>query len=180
MINLLPIQQKIELLKERRLKLILIIGILFLSFLVSFALILFSIKIYIFKDLEIQKVFLEEKKKELSFNQNLEKEIKDYNLILADLNNFYQRKEKSDLPKILEKIANLLPKNIYLTNLTLRGEGKEKPVIFLSGFSPNREKLVELKDNLENEKDLSDIYFPPENWMKETNINFNISFKLEI
>jgi len=171
MINLLPPEQKKELLEETSLKLTLILGILFLSFLLSLFLILFSVKISIFRDLEVQKAFLEEREKIISLNQNFEKEIKESNLSLSNLDSFYRG--KINLIQILEKISGILPPGTYLTNLNFN-----LFQISLSGFSPTREILLSFKENLESEKEFSEVYFPPENWVKPSDINFSVTFKI--
>ena len=89
MINLLPPEQKEELLLREQKNLILILGILFLSFLISLSLILLSIKISLSGDLEIQKITLEERGKEVSFNRELEEKIKNSNRVFSDLNSFF-------------------------------------------------------------------------------------------
>jgi len=178
MINLLPSAEKKELLLRERQSLILILGILFLSFLLSLSLILLSIKISFSGDLEIQKMTLKDKEKEVSFNRELEEKIKNSNQLLSDLNSFYQ--SQSNLTQILEKISGFLPSGTYLTNLNLNPLQKEKGIqISLSGFCQSRELLFSFKENLEKEGSFSEIYFPPENWVKSKDINFIVTFKLK-
>ena len=178
MINLLPSAEKKELLLRERQSLILILGILFLSFLISLSLILLSIKISLSGDLEIQKMTLKDKEKEISFNQELEEKIKNSNRVLSNLDSFYQ--SQFNLTQILEKISGLLPSGTYLTNLNLNPLQTEKGIqVSLSGFCPNREILLSFKENLEREGSFSEIYFPPENWLKPIDINFNVTFKIK-
>jgi Tfp pilus assembly protein PilN len=178
MINLLPPAEKEELLLREQQNLVLILGILFLSFLISLSLILLSIKISLSGDLEIQKMILKEMEKEISLNQELEEKIKNSNQALSNLNSFYQ--SQSNLTQILEKISGLLPSGTYLTNLNINPLQKEKGMqISLSGFCPNREILLSFKENLEKEGSFSEIYFSPENWVKPNDINFNVTFKIK-
>ena len=178
MINLLPPEQKEELLLRERQNIILILGILFLSFLISLSLILLSIKISFSGDSEIQKIILEERKKEVSFDKELEEKIKNSNQVLSNLNSFYQ--SQFNLTQILEKISGLLSSGIYLTNLNLNPLEKEKEVqVSLSGFSESREILLSLKENLEKEAEFTRVYFPPENWVKPNDINFIVTFKIK-
>lgn len=176
MIDLLPAQQKEELREEEKLKLVLILGIVFISFLLSIALILFLIKNYISEGLEIQKILLEEKEKIISLEKGLEKEIKDSNLFLSNLNSFYQ--ERLDITKILEKLSLTLPPKTYLTNFNFLTQKEGLAQISLYGFCPSRELLLSFKENLEKVEEFGDVFFPPENWVKPTDINFNLSFKL--
>ena len=179
MINLLPPKQKGELLLREQQSLILILGILFLSFLLSLSLILLSIKISLSGNLEIQKMTLEEREKEISFNRELEEKIKNSNQVLSDLTSFYQ--SQFNFTSILEKISGLLPSGTYLTNLNLNLLPIEKGIqISLSGFCQSREILFSFKENLEREGSFSEIYFPPENWVKSSDINFNVTLKVDI
>jgi len=175
MINLLPPQQKEELLGEEKLRLVLTLGIIISAFLISFTLILFSIKTSFSADLEIQETYFEQRKKELESPgiQELEKKIKNYNLTLARLETFYQG--QLDLTSILEKISQTLPEKTYLTTLNFNPQTSQ---FSLTGFSPNREKLLQFKENLEKTEGLKEIYFPPANWLQATNINFSVNFKI--
>ena len=182
MINLLPPQYKAELKEEENWKLTLILSILFLIFLVCSALILFSIKISVSGQAEAQKILLlkEEKKFEESQIQNLEEKITISNQALLKLNSFYQ--SQTNLTEILEKISETLPINIYLATLnfnplTATENEKHAAQISLSGFSPTREILLEFKKNLEKEQTFEEIYFPPSNWVQQTDIDFSVNFK---
>jgi len=178
MINLLPPEQKRELLLREKQNLILILGILFLSFLLSLSLILLAIKISFSGNLEIQKVTLEEREKEVSSYRELGEKIENSNQALSNLNSFYQ--SQLNLTQILEKISGLLPSGTYLTNLNFNPFEKEKEIqVSLSGFCQNRETLLSFKENLENEGSFSEIYFSPENWIKPTDINFSVTFKIK-
>ncbi len=178
MINLLPPQQKKELFNLFRLRLILILGILSASFFLSFSLVLLTIKIYISGNLKGQRIVFEETEREFSSNKNFENEIEKYNLLLSNLDNFY-RNEISNT-QILEKIANILPPETYLTDLNFNpAKEKNEVQIALSGLCKNRDVLILLKKNLEGEKDFSEIYFPPGNWIKPQDINFNVTFKVK-
>jgi Tfp pilus assembly protein PilN len=179
MINLLPPFQKEELEREEHLKSILISGVVFLAFLCSFFLILFSIKNILLARLEIQKIILEQEKKQLEIFriENLEGDIKKYNLQLSKLVSFYQN--QVPFTEALEKISQTIPPNAYLTNLSLNLVSEEKYIakVSLSGFCPSREELIQLKENLEKEKSFAEIDFPTSNWLSPE--SFVISFKIK-
>ncbi len=186
MINLLPPQQKEELLEEEKYNLVLILGILFLIFLISLILILFSIKIFISGEIEVQRILLsaEEKRFKGSPIQNLEEKINTSNQTLSKLNLFYQN--QLNLTETLEKISETLPPGTYLTTFSLNplstpAEGETLRYlaqVSLAGFSPTREILLEFKENLEKEEPFGEIYFPPSNWVKPTDIDFLVNFKI--
>lgn len=175
MINLLPTQYKRELKQEESFRLVLILGALFLIFLVSLILILFSIKIYIQGQKESLKILidLEEETFQIPENRHLRKEIASANQELAKLKLFYQ--EQTDLTEILEKISQILPQEMYLTTFFWQESASR---ITLSGFSPLQETLLELKKNLKEEKNISEIEFPLTNWLKPVDINFQVTFKI--
>lgn len=175
MINLLPPQQKEELLEEEKFKLVLILGIIILAFLISLTLILFSIKTSLLADLEIQKIYFEQRKKELESPriQELEGKIKNYNLTLSKLIVFYQN--QLDSTSILEKISKTLPEETYLTSFNFNPQFSQ---FSLTGFSPNREKLLQFKENLEKTEGLKEIYFPPGNWVQSTDIDFSVTLRI--
>lgn len=174
MINLLPPQQKEELLKEERWKLSLILGILVLIFFLFLILILSSIKFSISGKIQSQKIILEMEEKEFkkAETEGFREKIVSINQNLSKLNSFYQ--EQTDLTEILEKISAILAPEMYLTNLSYQ---KEASKISLSGFAPNREVLFEFKKNLE--KEFKEVYFPPENWVKPRDIDFQATFRIK-
>lgn len=176
MINLLPLQQKEELNQEEKLKLILILGIVISAFLISLTLILFSIKITILGQVQIQKISLEQREKEFKSAQiqELEKRIGDYNSILSALDSFYD--QNLNLTEILEKTSKTLPAGTYLTTFNFNPTTLE---ISLSGFCPNREILLEFKENLEKEEKFEKVYFPPANWVNPTDINFSVILNIK-
>jgi len=182
MINLLPPLEKEELKKEESWKQTMILGILVLIFLISFSLVLFSIKFYIIGEVEAQKILYQQREKELRNPriQSLQKNLISFNQILLQLDSFYRNQLK--LTGTLEKISNTLPPGLYLTNLSLIPQSSDKKdwrlVCNMSGYAPTREALLDLKENLENEELFGEIYFPPANWVKSTDISFVVSFKI--
>jgi Tfp pilus assembly protein PilN len=180
MINLLPQKQKRELSEKKDLKIALILGILLLSFLLSFTLILLTIKVFISRDLEVEEVFLAEKEGIISLNQQIEEDLEETNLSFSNLNSFY--KGKGNLILLLEKISAILPAGTYLEGFNynpIESGGEIKSNISISGFCLNRDTLLTFKKNLEKENGFFDINFPPENWIEPTNIKFNISFTFQ-
>lgn len=174
MINLLPPKYKEDLKSEENLTLVFILEILFLSFFLCLALILFSIKIHIAGTVEVQKIFFESKNKDKEFSQfkSVEAELNSINKTLTQLDSFY--KEQFPLPNFLERISKLLPPGIYLTSFSYQ-EGKK---INLSGFSPTVEQLLEFKNILEKQTDFKEVEFPTAVWLQLENIDFNTSFKI--
>ena len=178
MINLLPPEEKNILIQEERFKLILILGIVFLSALLSLILILFSIRIYISSQTDSEKIIFEqeEKKVKIAEFQELQEKITLANKNLSNLNSFYQNQVY--FTEILERISGTLPPAAYLNNLSLKPLGGGILNCTLSGFTSTREILLDFKKNLETEKTIKEIYFPPANWVESKDIDFNITFKI--
>ncbi len=177
MINLLPPEYKKELAQEENWKLITIIGIFILLFLISFSLILFSIKFFLFGEVETQKILYSQREKEFQTSQIqlLEKEITTSNEKLSQLDNFYKNQRK--ITEILEKISGTLPVGSYLTNISLTSPETGKITFNLAGFAPSREILLEFKQNLEKEEMFTGISFLSSNWVEPININFSVDFE---
>lgn len=175
MINLLPPQYKIEFRQEENFRLILTLGILILFFLVSLILILISVKIYLWEQVETTKILvnLEEKYFQTPETKVLQEKIRLANQNLSKLNSFYQG--RTDSTEILEKISETLPSGIYLTNFSWQ---KSTSQIAISGFCPNQKTLFEFKKNLEKQKEFSEVYFPLSNWIKSKDIDFDATFKV--
>jgi hypothetical protein len=179
MFNLLPPAEKKAILLERQRTLMVIIWFFIFFFFAVFAILLFWLNNYIVEGINYQKILIEEKEKEqkkLGISNILE-ETKKINNFLIQLNNFY--KNKIYFSDIIEEISSALPQGIYLTSFSITSASTEKKnQVFLSGFSPIRENLFELKKNLENNKNFEKVYFPPSNWTKPKDINFSVSFEL--
>ncbi len=193
MMNLLPPEEKSKLLLEKKKKMTIIFWFLVLFFIFFAILALLSIKTYLQIEIGSEKILLEQSNQD--FNQ---KEIKSFkekveiaNSNLEKLNSFYQKKVY--FSDILENISKILPQQVFLTSLSIipssdEGEGNKKDKkgeenpsvkISLSGFSPTREVLFGLRKKLEEDNYFEEIYFSPSDWVKPTDINFSITFKVK-
>ncbi len=181
MINLLPKTQLEELEKEKKIKILVILGIVFSLTLLAFNLILFALKIFSSSKLEIQNIIFEQREKELEIYQikDKEKEIKRYNSLFSNLLNFYQN--QINVVEILKKVSNLIPENAYLKSFKFKKIFEKDFIaeIFLTGYSPDRETLIKIKENIEKEKSFGELNFPVSNWASQFNIDFSLSFKVK-
>lgn len=175
MINLLPLRYKVEIKEEENLRVVIILEFLFLVFLISLVLILFSIKIYLQNQVDSLKIITsqEEKVSQTSEIKGLRDKIIGANQSISELKSFYQNQISS--VEILKKVSNALPALIYLETLSWQPTSGQ---ITISGFSPTRELLFALKNNLEAEKGFSGVYFPPDNWLEPRDIDFSANFKI--
>lgn len=183
MINLLPPQYKKELSREEDWKLVVISGIFILIFLTSLILILFSVKIYVLGKLDSTEILVDLREKDFQAPElkGLREKVATVNQNLIKLNSFYQ--EETNFTTILEKISKTVPPEMYLTSFSVASQPKavKKGLMkcSLSGYSPTRQALFGLKANLEKEKQISEIDFPPQNWIRPTDIDFYITFQYE-
>lgn len=173
MTNLLPPKYKKELKTEENLTLVFILEILFLVFLISFALVLFTIKTGVASSVEIQKILFGSKNSEFNQIRSAEESLNSINKELSGLDFFY--KNRFDLSDFLERISALIPQGMYLNSFSYQKEGQK---IALSGFSPTVELLLEFKDNLEKQNDFKNISFPTATWLELSSIDFNVNFKI--
>lgn len=182
MINLLPLKQKAQLELEDRWKNILILGFLIFSFLICLSLIMALVNISIANQKENQKPFIETKRMQVEnpSNHQLREELAEFNSILVSLNSLYEK--PFNLTAIIEKVDSLVPSGTYLTNidfgLITASKSEYEAYVSLSGFSPSREDLYELKANMEQE--FLGVNFPASNWLKPVNIDFKADFKLNL
>ncbi len=175
MINLLPPSYKKDILQEKKLALVLTLEFIPFIFLISLVLILFSIEIYTKSQGEAIKIMRaqEEKISEDLGILNFKKKIGSTSQKILSLESFYKNRVNS--LEVLEKVFSTLPPEVSLSNLLWQ---KDAARINLSGFAPSREILFKLKNNLEGEKEFTEISFPPSNWVKPVEIDFQISFKI--
>lgn len=176
-INLLPQKERTLLIQEEHWKLTLLLEIIFLIFLISLSLILFSIRTYVSGQAEAQKILLSQRELETPQLKDLEDKIKRSNLIFSNLNSFYQK--TTNPSEILEQVSEILPSGIYINSFDFVPIGREylAEVAFF-GFSPNRATLLEFKKNLESQETFKEVSFPPSNWITPENINFSVNFKI--
>ncbi|MFH1509806.1 MAG: hypothetical protein ABID67_01490 [Candidatus Nealsonbacteria bacterium] len=181
MINLLPPEAKKDLKERENWKLYLTLSFLVFVFFVSFSLILLSVKIFISGELESQRILLEQGERELESPQrhNLQTNLVNFNNSFLQIDKFY--KEQFSSADVLIQLSLIVPEGINFTNLSISRAGKELNEISfsISGFSPDRDTLLIFKEKLEEEENFKEINFPPSNWVKPIDVNFNINFKIK-
>lgn len=169
MINLLPPEEKRELLGEETKRLTTILGLVLLFSLFCLIIILAFLKMYLLIQVDSQKSSIElvKNQTESSEVQVIQEQIENANQKLARINDFYEQKFES--VKILEKLIKTIPEEIYLTNLSY---SKTSSQVVLAGFAPSRDLLIQFKTNLEVEEEFQEIYFSPSNWIEPIDIDF--------
>lgn len=193
MINLLPPKEKEELLFEKNKKLIIVLGNVFLISLICLSLVLFSLHVYILGEINYQRIILDDTKKKyqtpdfLSFESIIQK----YNASLVAIDTFYKKEIYfSDILKTISEIQR--PKGVSITSIAINAmkennlpasakpkalsAGKTK--VTISGMSDTRDDLLIFKSNIENNQKVTNVYFPPNSWIKPSDISFNLTFEI--
>ena len=181
MINLLPPGEKEELISENNKKLAMVLGNVIVISLVCLVLVLFSLKFYILGEVNYQKTILDNSEKKyqtpdfLLFKQIIQR----YNSILIKVDKFYEKETYfNDALKTILMVQ--MPNGLSLTSITMdRTKEGDKIRVNVSGISDSRDNLSIFKNNIEGDKKIENVYFPPEDWIKPRNINFYLTFEIK-
>lgn len=180
MINLLPPKEKQELLFLKNRNLAMVLGSVAVIFLVCLSLVLMSLKVYIMQKVDYEKRVLEgtQKKYETEESLQLLSSLKKYNANLSKINNFY--KGAFYLSGYLIDILNVeKPKGVVFSDIILeqlREENKIKATIY--GKSDSREELISFKESIDKNEQLKNVFIPPDNLIKPSEISFNLTFEI--
>lgn len=181
MINLLPPLEKRRILERKRVKKAVAVWILLFSLFVFLGAGLLFINIYISQKASNLKSQIQSKEGSLAQSgvKNIQQRVSETNEILNELESFYQ--SKVYFFDIFKEIAEVIPAEIRLINISLILDKEKKVVdVSLSGFSPTREDLFGLKNNIESKKKFQEASFPPSNWVKPADIDFFTNFKIPL
>lgn len=180
MTNLLPPEERGELILKNRERLAIVLGLIVLIFLVCLILILLSIRFYILTNVISQKNILNQVENNyktpefIKFKDTIQK----HNNNIIRINSFYE--EEIYFSPILKIISNIPhPDGVYLTELSLNRDNENKKLdITVSGFSNFRENLLVFKKNIEENKEIKEPYFSPESWTNPQGVRFYLAFKI--
>lgn len=183
MINLLPPQEKEELVLQKYKRLVIVLGNMTLIILICLTLILFALKFYVLSEIDLQKINLDlaQKKYEADDTNSLKQTISQYNELLIKIDNFYKKNILvSDILVDLLKIDR--PKGLYFQDISIdRPQRNEASLvamkISINGFANTREDLSIFKENLEKNSQFKNVSFPPQNWVREKDINFSATLE---
>ncbi|KPJ55060.1 hypothetical protein AMJ47_02105 [Parcubacteria bacterium DG_72] len=185
MINLIAPKEKEKLLMEKITRMITVLWFLLFFFILCLVLVFWTVRIYAKSQLGVQQSFAASAKEEEKIEkiEQAKHKAELVNSSLEKLNSFYTNKVY--FSPLIEKISETLPKSLYLNDFSImfvKKSDEEDYVIKVSllGFAPVREDLLEFKSNLETEKDFINVSFPASNWVKKVNIDFSVSFELEV
>jgi len=171
MINLLPQREKYSLAQARKIKQILVLGLMVLALLFAQGLILFAIKINLEGKLLFQETLLQAVRGELESHEEktLEKEITLFLDAASGIDDFY--KGRIMLMPILAKLDKVCPSTVQFESISYNAS---TGIVSITGFSPERRHLLVFKDKMEAE--FVKVEFPSSNWVSSENIKFSVSF----
>ena len=179
MINLLPLQEKKELLAQKNQKLAAVLAYMGLAALACFALILLSLYFYVLTEVAYHREILRSAKNTYQTNDFLSYKniISQSNQALLKLDNFYKKevrfsgalKTVSDIPK---------PADLRVTDITMEPGTKNAIKMGIGGVADSRESLLAFKDSIQQQKSVTNVYFPPDNWIKPKDINFYLTLEV--
>ncbi len=193
MINLLPAQQKRELLLNFFQKRLLFLFICVFLAAVCFFAVLFSLKNVLLTKQKGLIDIIEQKE-----NVFRKASVQDFKTVFEKASqqleigqNLWQ--EQIFLVPFFEKLGPLIPNSIYLTNLSAkkvtqepaktqdtvqtRKAGERFFNIVVSGFAPSREDLFLFKQNLKKESNFQNANFAISSWVKPTDVDFSLNLE---
>ena len=187
MINLLPPSEKLLVRFEKNKQLVLVWGIMTLSSLVSFALILIIVQLAVLDEVNQQEIYLAQVKKQ-SQNDNFlsfKNIIQQHNKSIVKAHNFY--KSNPPLAPILDMLSEVQrPEGIIVTKIELKQiekvdmEGQHQVGVIMNGISEQRENLIAFKESIERHPSIQEVRFPPDNWVKSSQTDFSVTFNVII
>lgn len=174
MINLLPQQEKNELLLKRIKNLALVLGAIIIIFLICSILVLLSLKFYILAEVDYQKFLLAstvEKYKTPdmeNFKGIIEKYNKSFPLVVS-----YYKNEKffSNILAVISEIPK--PGGLYFTSISIDAKNS----VSISGTSNTRENLISFQKNLESHPSIKNVSFAASSWINPVNNNFSLTLQ---
>ena len=177
MINLLPPKEKEGFILEIRKNLFTTLGGIVLVCLISLILILFSLKFYIFGEVNFRKILFDHQEKKYQTPDFLQFKgiVQNYNADLSQIYSFLGKEIYfSDVLKNILEIQK--PQGLYFTGLSLNRDDSGKIKVIILGLSNSRENILLFRENIKKSDKISNLYFSPDSWIKAVNSNFNVSF----
>jgi len=177
MINVLPLQEKNNLKKEYRVRLLSVV--LLFVFLLGVISTFLLMPAYIASTAKVD--FLEQKLE--SFNV-LHPEIStdDLSKIVGDINETLNLLKNGTPPRnvsndVLLQILKLRPENILLNQILYSEKPDKSGSVIIYGIAKDREALYSFKSVLESNTSIESVDLPISSFVKRTNINFNLTVK---
>ncbi len=175
-INLLPEEQKKEVEQEKKIKILFCLTVFPLLFLIIFSGTLYIIKYFGPNFFEEDTAFYLQEIEKLEDVSEKKNKIDYFNSLVYDINLFHQ-KERGVL-EYLKEIDQTIPQNAYYKEIQFNKKGAYFEFI-LSGTSKDWETIFKIEEIFKEKEEFENLNFSPQNWTKEKDIDFLISFTIK-
>jgi len=171
-LNLLPPEEKENLLSNRLSRKITLLGINFIALLAIFIFLLIAILFAINIKLKIAQDNLEVIQNNLKIEKfkNLQLTIKQINDEIDSLDKI--QTNYRHYSEFLKDITAIIPSTIFVKKISIDTQNK----VILEGWSQSRDSLLALQENLKKSNNFEKIENPLTNLVKPINIDFQLSF----
>lgn len=110
-----------------------------------------------------------------SENAQVKQEIREINTLMTDFESLYL--STPQWSRVLKSFARLIPDGVLISSFVADSKTGE---IEISGYSPTREQVIELYNNINGDKEhFKNINYPLENVAKPVDVQFNFSFFIQ-
>ncbi len=167
-INLLPEKEKINLKREKAYQMI-FISVLILSLTIA----IIGLEVFFAKKILQESLFVFIPR--ITYDEEFVEKIKKLNFELTVINEI--QNNYLEIVPLFTSLSQLTPKNSFIKFFSL---DREKKTFQIKGWAKTRKELLEFQRGLENSGIFVDIQAPLSNLLKEEDIDFEFSGKLNI
>ncbi len=175
-INLISPEQKEEVEQEKKLKTLFCLAVFPFLFIVIFCGALYFIKYFGTNFITQDKFFYLYQIEELADISEKENDIKKFNNLITEIDSFY--KNQKEVTSLLEEIKEIIPESAYYKTIQLEKRGADLEFV-LSGTAIDWETVFEIEETFKEMEKFGNLNFSPQNWTKEKDIDFLVSFVIK-
>jgi len=174
MFNLLPDSLKGEIIKEYRLRLIVVILVFIMFIILSFIIFMSpSLVVSYFRENELkQRVEVLDKTAGASNINSIKPVIKSLN---SDLSSIDKTLKYSEVVPLINSVLSEKTSSIYITDISYTSISSSTASVVVQGVSTTRDALVSFKKSLEDTKIFKSIDLPISNLAKDKDIKFSMT-----
>ncbi|QQR76875.1 hypothetical protein IPJ63_01255 [Candidatus Nomurabacteria bacterium] len=180
MINLLPFEQRN--LIEHNYKMRFVVVIIFFITILLLVAIIFLIPSFVVVNSKLKAAEnnLESIKSTEGFknDETLSDIIKDINVQVDKI--ALEEKDLSFVDQIILPVVKLKPSQLSLTEFLITHQDKNNIMVQVGGQSPDRDTLLRFVNSLEEVPDFKDVLLPISDYVPGEDIDFSVSFKIQI
>lgn len=174
-LNLLPLQQKKELIYEKYRRLVVFSGVILFVQLLIFSILLLNVYFFLTIQMDGLNRIIEAEKLTVTAKKSQELE-QDVKRLKQRFETMASLKDKIfAITPALENLSGLIPQGIQLKTISIK---RDLMQIQLGGWASKRSDLLEFKSVLEASPEFSEINLPINLLLRQQDIDFNITFKL--